>query len=164
MNDSGNAIIRTLTALAVGAIVSAIVLANITVPEDAELQLAGFLTIVFSNAYYLVITWLARRAPWVGYLLLVPNEPTYGTGADHLWAFLRTLIPSIAGYLLALIPESFIVIDPATQTTLVVAIVSTSQGIYYAVLKSLESRAPWLSVLLGGRPSAQPRYIPRHAA
>ncbi|MCI2959559.1 hypothetical protein MN032_17885 [Agromyces atrinae] len=164
MSASGTAIIRTLTAYAVGMVASAILLANIAVPDAAELALAGFFTIVFSNAYYLLVTWIAQLVPWVGYLLLIPKEPTYGDGRDLLWSFLRTLIPSIAGYLLALIPESFIVIDPATQTTLVVAIVSTSQGIYYAVLKTLERRAPWLSVLLGGRPSAQPRYLPKHAA
>lgn len=159
-----DAVVRTLTAYIVGAVCAALLLANIAVPEEGAVGLAGVLAIVFANAYYLLVMFLAKLWPPIGYLLVIPTEPTYGAGADLLWAFLRTLIPSIVGYLLSLIPTSIIVIDPALQTTLVLGIIGSTQSAYYAVLKWAETRWPWLSILLGGRPSAQPRYVPRHRA
>ncbi|WP_133411797.1 hypothetical protein [Agromyces badenianii] len=164
MNPNISAVVRTLTAYIVGAIVAGFTLANIHVPDEGAAALTGFLVIVLANAYYLLITLLARIWPGVGYLLIIPSEPSYGAGHDLLWAFLRTLIPSAIGWALSLIPQSLIIIDPATQTTLIVAITASTQGIYFAVLKWAETKVSWLSILLGGKPSAQPAYAPRHAA
>lgn len=163
-----NAIIRTLTAYVVGAVLAGLVLVQITVPPEGEQALTAFLTIVFANAYYLLVNLLARLPwfdRWIGYLLIIPTEPTYG-GHDLLWGFVRTLIPSIVGALLALIPATIIVIDDGVRTTIILTVTTATQAGYYSLVKWLETKPHlrWISLLLGSTPSTQPVYVPKHRA
>lgn len=155
-------VIRTLTAYIVGAITAGLLLAHATLPEESAQAITAFLAIVLANGYYLLVSLLGRLPykwiRWVRYLLIVPAEPTYGAGADLLWAFLRTLIPMLIGWLISLIPQTIFVIDSATQTTIVLAVITTTQGAYYVAIKWLETQAPWFSVLLGGKPGSSPTY------
>lgn len=65
-------------------------------------------------------------------------------------AQIRTYVPIAVGAALAWLASTLhIVIDPASQTGLVVLAVAVLSAAYYALAKVLERWQPWLGVLLG---------------
>jgi cyanate permease len=77
MSDGLVALIRTMTPILAGWLVSVLVTRGVTVGSDVESGLVVSLTSVFTAGYWLLASWLAGRWPVFGYLLVVPRSPTY---------------------------------------------------------------------------------------
>lgn len=74
MNDSVIAVIRTVIPAVAGLIIAG--LANIGIDVD-QTALVAVLNGVVIGLYYIVVRWLEKRIPWMGWLLGYPKPPTY---------------------------------------------------------------------------------------
>lgn len=72
---------------------------------------------------------------------------------DLLASFVRTLVPTVVGLVLAWLATANIDIDSQALT---VVIDGVFIGGYYALVRLLEQKFPWLGVLLGWK--MQPTY------
>ncbi|GGM14409.1 hypothetical protein [Micromonospora yangpuensis] len=69
---------------------------------------------------------------------------------DYLISLIRTAVPVGVGAALAwLASRAGIVLDAESSTGLVAAMVALAIAGYYALVRALETRVPWLGVLLG---------------
>lgn len=69
---------------------------------------------------------------------------------DYLTSLIRTGVPTGIGALLAwMAAEAGIVLEADSSTALTAGMVALIMGGYYALVRALESRWPWLGVLLG---------------
>ncbi|MDM4719439.1 hypothetical protein QTQ03_07435 [Micromonospora sp. WMMA1363] len=76
---------------------------------------------------------------------------------DYLISLVRTAVPVAVGALLAwLASEAGIVLGTESSTAFTSGVVALTVAVYYALARALETRWPWLGVLLG-RPTA-PTY------
>lgn len=76
---------------------------------------------------------------------------------DFLISVIRTAVPVAVGAVLAwLASEAGIVLDTDSSTALTAGVVAVTVAVYYALARVLETRWPWLGVLLGRR--AKPVY------
>ncbi|UAJ81398.1 hypothetical protein IT072_03595 [Leifsonia sp. ZF2019] len=91
-----------------------------------------------------------------------PTAPQFAA-VDNLWASLvRTIIPSLAGALVATVVALGLALDADTQSTLIVGLVALIQAAYYALARWIVSRWPSARFLLGT--DAAPVYLAKHAA
>ncbi|ABP54031.1 hypothetical protein [Salinispora tropica] len=76
---------------------------------------------------------------------------------DFLISIIRTAVPVAVGAVLAwLASEAGIVLDADSSAALTAGTVAAVVAVYYALARALETRWPWLGVLLGRR--AKPVY------
>jgi len=76
---------------------------------------------------------------------------------DYLLSLIRTAVPAAVGLVLAWLAREFGIVLPAdlsAELTLVVA--GLAIGAYYAAVRALEVRWPWVGRLLGAQ--GQPTY------
>lgn len=78
--------------------------------------------------------------------------------SDAITALIRTWTPSAVGAALAWLLTLGIELDPDTQAGLIAGLTAVMVAAYYALARLLESRWPWLGVLLGS--TRQPTYAP----
>lgn len=90
------------------------------------------------------------------------NTETPPTVGDALKALIRTVVPAIVGYLLALLAQLGLGLPPGTSQLLDLILTAVFTAAYYALIRWLQTRWPWIGWLLG-YPTA-PTYEPRHAA
>ncbi|WP_025620137.1 hypothetical protein [Salinispora cortesiana] len=77
--------------------------------------------------------------------------------SDFLISVIRTAVPVAVGAMLAwLASKTGIVLDADSSATLTASAVALAIAVYYALARALETRWPWLGVLLGRR--AKPVY------
>lgn len=76
------------------------------------------------------------------------------TVSDYLVSLVRTVVPTVIGYVIAVLAGWGIDVDP---TTLEVTLTSLLVGGYYAIARGLEAVHPWFGVLLGWK--ATPTYV-----
>lgn len=76
---------------------------------------------------------------------------------DFLISFIRTAVPVAVGAVLAwLASKTGIILDADSSASLTAGVVAVAVAVYYALARALETRWPWLGVLLGRR--AKPVY------
>lgn len=76
---------------------------------------------------------------------------------DFLISVIRTAVPVAVGAVLAwLASRAGIILDADSSAALTTSAVAVSVAVYYALARALETRWPWLGVLLGRR--AKPVY------
>lgn len=69
---------------------------------------------------------------------------------DYLIGHIRTWVPILVGVAVTwLARELGIVIDEATETNLVIGIVGAVSAVYYALIRGLAEKWPWIGTLLG---------------
>lgn len=80
---------------------------------------------------------------------------------DFLISVIRTAVPAAVGAVLAwLASKTGIILDADSSAALTASAVAVAVAVYYALARALETRWPWLGVLLGRR--AKPVYeVPR---
>lgn len=77
---------------------------------------------------------------------------------DYLISLIRTAVPAAVGLVLAwLARECGIVLSDETSTELTLVVAGLAVGAYYAAVRALEVRWPWVGRLLGSR--RQPTYV-----
>lgn len=162
-NDRALAYIRTYVPYLVGAgLTWLLVHTGIDFSGPVQVALIAFLVPLTQNAYYVLVRVIEIRMPWIGVLLGWSNSPQYAA-VDNLWASLvRTLIPSLAGALVATVVALGLALDADTQSTLIVGLVALIQAAYYALARWIVSRWPATRFLLGT--GAAPAYVAKHAA
>lgn len=69
--------IRTLTPIAVGALISWLTLQGVQIDNDAQLALAVGITGLLQGGYYLLARLLEKQFPQLGFLLGSPKQPNY---------------------------------------------------------------------------------------
>lgn len=75
----------------------------------------------------------------------------------YITSLIRTFVPVAVGALLTWLATSLkIVVDPSSQAGLITLCTAALSGLYYLLVRLLESKVPWLGVLLGV--PAQPTY------
>lgn len=77
LSDIKDSIIRTVTPLIVGWLLSVLALINVEVTPDTRASLIGLVTAVLSALYYIVVRWAEQRWPGLGWLLGKPVQPVY---------------------------------------------------------------------------------------
>lgn len=83
--------------------------------------------------------------------------------SDYLISLIRTFVPLAVGYGLAwLAAKVGFVVDEDTATQLKQAAAAVAAGVYYALVRLLESRWPVFGWLLGK--AAPPAYAAAHAS
>lgn len=76
---------------------------------------------------------------------------------DFLISVIRTAVPVAVGAVLAwLASRAGIILDADSSAALTASAVAVAVAVYYALARALETRWPWLGVLLGRR--AKPVY------
>lgn len=76
---------------------------------------------------------------------------------DFLISVIRTAVPVAVGAVLAwLASRAGIILDADSSAALTTSAVAVAVSVYYALARALETRWPWLGVLLGRR--AKPVY------
>lgn len=76
------------------------------------------------------------------------------TVSDYLVSIVRTFVPAVVGYVIAVLTGLGIDVDP---TALEVVVTGLVVGGYYALVRALEKVNPWFGVLLGW--VATPTYV-----
>jgi len=61
----------------------------------------------------------------------------------------RTFVPAIVGGLLAWLTSTGLQVDPALEGILTVLLFAGFTGIYYAAVRFVEEKFPWVGILLG---------------
>lgn len=155
--------IRTKVAFAVGAFLGWLLLvSNLDLTGAFALTLTAFGIALVTNGYYLLIRLLESRFPWLGVLLGWPKQPVY-FGVDDLWASLvKTAIPTVAAFLVALglnvitnLTGFDLFPDPENQLTLVIVLIGAFEAAYDSAAKWIIAKVPRASWLLGtGAPLA----------
>ncbi|MFD8648638.1 hypothetical protein [Streptomyces mirabilis] len=75
-------------------------------------------------------------------------------------AIVRTIVPSIVGFVLAFLASHGIHVSPDYQEYLVAGLTVALGGVYYVAVSALQTRWPFAGVLLGS--TARPIYEGRH--
>lgn len=76
--------------------------------------------------------------------------------SDAITGLIRTWTPTAVGAALAWLLTLGIELDPTAQAGLITGLTAVVIAVYYALARLLESRWPWLGVLLGS--TKQPTY------
>lgn len=78
---------------------------------------------------------------------------------DKTPALIRTLVPILVGHLLTLLARHFnIIINEESQLQMIAAFQTIVTILYYAVIRQLAEKYPWIEILLG---SSQVPYYRR---
>ena len=77
LSDIKDSIIRTVTPIIVGWLLSVLLLINVTVTPETRLAITNLIGAVLSALYYIVVRWLEQKYPGLGWLLGKPVQPTY---------------------------------------------------------------------------------------
>lgn len=64
-------------------------------------------------------------------------------------SLLRTFVPSIVGSILGWITSTGIEVDPELKGLLTVLLMAGFTGLYYAAVRFVEEKLPWVGILLG---------------
>lgn len=87
---------------------------------------------------------------------------TSATVGDALIALVRTVVPAIVGYLLALLAQAGFGLPPGAAPLADLILTAVFTAAYYALIRWLQAKWSWVGWLLGYPTS--PSYDPRHAA
>lgn len=77
MKDFAVQIIRTLSPLAAGAIITLLVNIGIQLPPEYEGYLSAGILTISTSLWYIAIAWLEKKVPAFGWLLGVAKKPVY---------------------------------------------------------------------------------------
>ena len=75
---------------------------------------------------------------------------------NYIVSLIRTYVPIGVGAVLSWLLTKNVQIDSETQTGLVIGITGMLQGLYYALVRILEVKFPFLGFLIGS--SKKPKY------
>ena len=64
-------------------------------------------------------------------------------------SLLRTFVPSVVGAILGWITSTGIEVDPELKGLLTVLLMAGFTGLYYAAVRFVEEKLPWVGILLG---------------
>jgi len=162
-NDRTLAYIRTFVPFLIGAALAWLVIhTGIDFRGPVETALVAFVVPLTQNGYYVVVRVIEVRVPWIGALLGWPAAPQYAA-VDSLWAsFVRTIIPSFAGAVVATLVAVGLQLDAETQSTAIIALVGIIQAVYYALARWIVGLWPGARFLLGTADG--PIYAAKHRA
>lgn len=154
-NDRILSFIRTYAAYAVGALATFVAIrTGFIVPDALTLATVTLLAALATTAYYTLVRLAEVRFPILGALLGFPRQPDYPQ-VDNLWAsFVRTLVPTLASVIVALIATGIaalfqfdLTLDHQAELSLV--IVFGVQALYYGAARAILARWPRAAWLLG---------------
>ncbi len=82
--------------------------------------------------------------------------------SDTLTSLIRTYVPIVVGALVSWLITLGIEVDSTTQAGLVTGLTGVVTAAYYTIVRLLETRIPWIGVLLGT--TKVPSYEAKHSA
>ena len=77
------------------------------------------------------------------------RSPTPATVGDALIALLRTVVPTVVGYILALLAQSGLGLPAGTSAILDLLLTAVFTGAYYALVRWLSTKWAWVGWFLG---------------
>lgn len=77
------------------------------------------------------------------------TNPTPATVGDALIALLRTVVPTVVGYILALLAQSGLGLPAGTSAILDLLLTAVFTGTYYALVRWLSTKWSWVGWFLG---------------
>jgi len=86
-------IIRTVVPYLVGWIVTLLATAGVDVSDELRNSLATLLAFLIGTVYYVVVRFLEKKWPKLGFLLGVPTAPVYGTPGEPPPPVDTTVVP-----------------------------------------------------------------------
>lgn len=83
--------------------------------------------------------------------------------SNYFISLIRTWVPIGVGAVAAWLLAHGLGMDAATQTGLIVGLTAALSGVYYAVVRAIEQKFPWVGGVLLGH-TAKPVYVPEAKA
>ena len=68
---------------------------------------------------------------------------------DYIIGHIRTWVPIVVGALISFLVTLGLEINPETQTALIIALTGLIQAVYYALVRALAEKWPWVGSFLG---------------